>query len=237
MLSSAKKSVPTLKQFIQPYFIEIAPNGAVTAACARLGTIDTFSPSRITIPRSLDLSVYKPGSRSFLIRWTPAVKKRSAGARRKLSEKDGLLLADLIKYVSDFIVSTDTKYQIMQRNKAAEKCYRISARHAIGRNFRELISYEYVNSTQAKAECLFIERGYWDGATVYLSPTGKKSYLLCSVRTSGMAGETSSVSWPLIRTSRKTNGRKKGSYASRQQLTMLGRDQHHGYKFPGKAIN
>src|SRR5665213_3668282 len=35
MLSSAKKSVPTIKQFVQPYFIQIAPSGAITAVCER----------------------------------------------------------------------------------------------------------------------------------------------------------------------------------------------------------
>jgi PAS domain S-box-containing protein len=248
MLSSAKKSVPTLKQFIQPYFIEIAPDGAIAATCTRfvtileknniynhlgknivelflqLGTLDTkfdtSSLSRTAIPRSIDLSVNRPGSRSFLIRWTPtpanepveggwqftgvrihmdiaaivpgivpttipviSAKKRSAGTQRKAIKKHGLFLADLVKYVSDIIVSTDTQFQIMQWNKAAEKCYGISARHAIGKNFRELISYEYVNSTQQEAERSFLERGYWEGETVYLSPNGKKSYLLCSVRT------------------------------------------------------
>jgi PAS domain S-box-containing protein len=35
MLSSAKGSVPTVKQFVQPYFIQIAPSGAIAAACER----------------------------------------------------------------------------------------------------------------------------------------------------------------------------------------------------------
>src|SRR5450631_306377 len=35
MLSSAKKSVPTIKQFVQPYFIWIAPTGALAAVCNR----------------------------------------------------------------------------------------------------------------------------------------------------------------------------------------------------------
>ena len=75
MLSSAKKSVPTLKQFIQPYFIEIAPDGAITATCTRSVTIleknNIYNHLGTTVPRSIDLSVNRPGSRSFLIRWTP----------------------------------------------------------------------------------------------------------------------------------------------------------------------
>jgi signal transduction histidine kinase len=99
MLSSAKKSVPTPKQFVQPYFIEIAPDGAIMAVCPRfsnllqknslpghlekkvtdvflqLGDLDSkFDPAdlfRTTLPISFDLSVNKPGIRPFIIRWTP----------------------------------------------------------------------------------------------------------------------------------------------------------------------
>jgi signal transduction histidine kinase len=99
MLSSAKKSVPTPKQFVQPYFIEIAPDGAIMAVCPRfsnllqknslssylekkvtdvflqLGDLDSkFEPadlSRMTLPISFDLSVNKPCIRPFVIRWTP----------------------------------------------------------------------------------------------------------------------------------------------------------------------
>lgn len=222
--------MPTLKQFIQPYFIEIAPDGAITATCTRFATIleknniynplgkniielflqlgtldttfDTSSFSRIAIPRSIDLSVNRPGFRSFLVRWTPtpanepveggwqftgvrihmdtrafvpviSAKKRSASSQRKSIKKDGLFLADLVKYSSDIIVSTDTPFQIIQWNKAAEKCNAISARHAIGKNFRELIKYEYVNSTQQEAKRLFFEQGYWEVETVYLPLTEK----------------------------------------------------------------
>ena len=96
MLSSAKKSVPTIKQFIQPYFIEIAPDGVVIAACARftailqkrgiynfleqelsdifaqLGGCDPLLPSgfRKDPPSVIDLSVNGQHSKPFTIRWT-----------------------------------------------------------------------------------------------------------------------------------------------------------------------
>ncbi len=98
MLSSAPKSVPTTKQFRQPYFMDIAPDGAILATCARFGALlkkrnipgflgsnflETFSllgkiePPVSTdlfkygLPRAIDLSIQWPGAKSFIIRWIP----------------------------------------------------------------------------------------------------------------------------------------------------------------------
>src|SRR5258708_8063908 len=98
MLSSAPKSVPTTKQFRQPYFMDIAPDGAIESTCARfdallkrrgihnfLGTnvLELFprlgktepllTPENIKhgLPRIIDLPVQVPGAKSFIIRWIP----------------------------------------------------------------------------------------------------------------------------------------------------------------------
>jgi PAS domain S-box-containing protein len=98
MLSSAKKSVPTIKQFIQPYFIEIAPDGAIKAVCARFTSLlqkrnnypilqrklsEVFSrlgkptplipsdPEKEGLPEIIDLAINWPGAKPFIIRWTP----------------------------------------------------------------------------------------------------------------------------------------------------------------------
>ncbi|HWB94913.1 MAG TPA: hypothetical protein VG605_23825, partial [Puia sp.] len=39
MLSSAPKSVPTTKQFRQPYFMDIASDGAVLSTCHRFAAL------------------------------------------------------------------------------------------------------------------------------------------------------------------------------------------------------
>src|SRR6202012_504234 len=98
MLSSAQKSVPTTKQFRQPYFMDITPDGAIQSTCARFAAllkrrniynflgcnvVEVFSrlgrtdpvltPDHFVsgLPRSIDLSVQTPGSKSFIIRWVP----------------------------------------------------------------------------------------------------------------------------------------------------------------------
>ena len=98
MLSSAPKSVPTTKQFRPPYFMDIAPDGAIESTCARfaavlkrrnihnflganvleifarLGKTDpilTPESIKFSLPRIIDLSVQAPGAKSFIIRWIP----------------------------------------------------------------------------------------------------------------------------------------------------------------------
>ena len=96
MLSSAPKSVPTREQFIQPYFIEIASDGAIKATCARFATVlkkrniyeflgknilEIFRQSgKLTpelphhfpeeaLPEVMDLSISGSGTKPYLIRW------------------------------------------------------------------------------------------------------------------------------------------------------------------------
>ena len=177
MLSSAKKSVPTLKQFVQPYFIEIAPDGAIMAACPRitnilhknsiynyiekniidvflqLGTLnDEFKPADLSgdkavRPISFDLSVNKPGARPLTIRWTPTPANTPEDGRRQLT---GIKIGIAEPLSTDIVIATDLDGLVMHWNKAAEKCCGISARHAIGRQLGRLISYEYIDATGMK---------------------------------------------------------------------------------------
>lgn len=98
MLSSASKSVPTTKQFRQPYFMDIGADGAVLSTCNRLaallkrrkvtqflgrnilevfsalGKIDpALSPDifKQGLPETIDVAVQDPGSPLFTIRWLP----------------------------------------------------------------------------------------------------------------------------------------------------------------------
>ena len=107
MLSSAKKSVPTIKQFIQPYFIEIAPDGAIIAVCARftallqkreiyifpeqdlfrvfaqLGKTDPLLSTDLSkdgLPQIIDLSLNGPDTKPFIIRWTSTPVFNSGGS-------------------------------------------------------------------------------------------------------------------------------------------------------------
>jgi PAS domain S-box-containing protein len=90
--------------------------------------------------------------------------------------------AGLAKYVSDIIIATDLKDSIIYWNKAAEKFYGIPIQQAIGQPFRALIRFEYSQATEEEVEKNFREKGFWDGETINISGSGKKSYLISSIR-------------------------------------------------------
>lgn len=99
MLSSAQKSVPTTKQFRQPYFMDIAPDGAILSTCARFATLvnkqnlpellginflHVFSHLGKVAPAiapelfgsvpcgTIDVFIQEPGIKPFVIRWIAA---------------------------------------------------------------------------------------------------------------------------------------------------------------------
>ena len=177
---------------------------------ARLGrTEPVLTPDvfRHGLPGAIDLTLQGPGSRSFIIRWIPTPKYNldtHAGGwqltgpkiytdlspdnndrRRQASGDDHFLpetAASLIKQVSDIIVTTDLEDRIVYWNNAAEKFYQVPARMAIGQSLRQLIQYEYLDTTEEEAYKTLRERGIWEGEATYVSSDGKKSYLICSIR-------------------------------------------------------
>ena len=78
MLSSAQKSVPTTKQFRQPYFMDIAPDGVILSTCSRVAALlERRNTLHYDIPASMatgqsirDLIPYdlsSAGKKSYLI--------------------------------------------------------------------------------------------------------------------------------------------------------------------------
>ena len=233
MLSSAPKPVPTIKQFRQPYFMDIAPDGVILSTCnrfagllkrrnihnflgnntlevfSRLGRLDSTLNSSIFIqglPQKIDLSVGGAVARPFTIRWIPTPRygletdqdgwqltgvkiytdtstatALTATAPRTTPEEMPIP-PGLIKQVSDIIVTTDLEDRIVYWNNAAEKFYNIPSRQAIGQSLRQIIRYEYHDTTEAVALLTLREKGFWEGEASYISSDGKKSYLICSIR-------------------------------------------------------
>ena len=201
MLSSAQKSVPTTKQFRQPYFMDIAPDGAVLSTCARfaallkkrdivdflgshfsvifsrLGKIDPLtSPDlfRHGLSKTIDLSIQWPGAKSFVIRWIPT-------PRYAMEAHSGgwqLTGTKVYQEISDILITTDLEDRIVYWNEIAEKFYGIPSHIALGQSHRQLIPYRYVNTTERDVYQTLCATGYWEGETTYVSGDGKKSYLI-----------------------------------------------------------
>jgi PAS domain S-box-containing protein len=173
----------------------------------QLGRVEpglTHESIRQGLPGTLDLTIQAPGVKPFVIRWiaTPGYPPNPHGggwqltglkiyagtfpeAERRRPAIDPSLpeaAASLIKQVSDIIITTDLEHRIIYWNNAAERFYNIPAAMAIGQSLRELIHYDYLNTTADAAYDVLSERGIWEGEATYLSSAGKKSYLICSIR-------------------------------------------------------
>ncbi|WP_188934884.1 sensor histidine kinase [Puia dinghuensis] len=174
----------------------------------RLGKTDTpLTPGlfRQGLPGTIDLRVQGPGSKCFIIRWIPTPRytpaaggwqltglkilakafSESTDRRHTFPEMEPSLpesAANLIKQVSDIIVTTDLEDRIIYWNNAAEKFYNIPSHMAIGQSLRQLVHYDYLDTTEDEAYKTLREKGIWEGEASYVSSAGKKSYLICSIR-------------------------------------------------------
>jgi PAS domain S-box-containing protein len=206
MLSSAKRSVPTSKQFRQPYFMDIAPDGAVLSACdrfalllakngipdftghhflrlfSRIGTIDQdgiTDRQQESSPKSIDLFVQSPDTRSFIIRWIMAPQY---GVDPK---EGGWQLTGTKIYTQespDILITADPEGRVVSWNHAAERFYQLSSGNAIGQSLAELTRMGYVGTTGDQVSKMLLDAGFWEGTTTYLSQDGKMSYLITAIR-------------------------------------------------------
>ncbi len=108
MLSSANQSVPTVKQFVQPYFIQIAPGGAIRGVCepfeelindfsigdyleinivdvfSRLGILHTAPNTGFFDPKFFPFPLPLSSTWFCLRRMTPTLLSRSGGSVRPM---------------------------------------------------------------------------------------------------------------------------------------------------------
>lgn len=184
-----------IRNFIGSSLLDVFP---------RLGRTEPgLSPELIRkgMPGAIDLALQGPG-RACIIRWVaipcypPDIQGgwQLTGLRMYTEAYPGSgwrpptgptlpeAAAILIKQVSDIIITTDVEHRIIYWNDAAERFYDIPAPLAIGQSFRELIHYDYLNTTEEEVYAALRERGIWEGEATYVSSAGKKSYLICSIR-------------------------------------------------------
>ena len=160
---------------------------------------------RYGLPETIDLAVEVPRSRSFIIRWLPTpryevdihpggwqftglkfytdTQEYETGLSYPASATEEIAISSgLVKQVSDIIVTTDLEDRIVYWNNAAEKFYAIPSRMAIGQPLRQLIRYDYLETTEDVAYNTLRDKGFWEGEVSYISEDGKKSYLISSIR-------------------------------------------------------
>ena len=106
----------------------------------------------------------------------------SINGTKKTGFSYGYPLTSITETILNGFFTMDRNWTVTYWNKAAEKFYGIPARLAIGQHFRDLVRYEYGNTTWEEVKKIFQEKGFWDGEAIYVSGNGKKSYLISSIR-------------------------------------------------------
>jgi PAS domain S-box-containing protein len=99
----------------------------------------------------------------------------------KMAEEKIHFQAGLIENASDVIISTDVDFNVITWNKRAEEIYDITAKEAVTKNIRGLLSYDFLNATSNEAEKKLQEQGIWQGEVLHKKPNGECIYLLCMV--------------------------------------------------------
>ncbi|HEU0064557.1 MAG TPA: PAS domain S-box protein, partial [Flavisolibacter sp.] len=97
---------------------------------------------------------------------------------QKLKEEQLGYQATILDNVSDIIITYDMDNHIETWNHAAEDYYSISATDAIGKKLNQLISINYINSSEEQELHELKRTGFWKGEKSFLNSKGETCYLL-----------------------------------------------------------
>lgn len=87
-------------------------------------------------------------------------------------------LAHLVEQTSDVLTAADINYKPLTWNKAAEKVYGLKAEQVIGRELKDLLDFNYHNTTREDVRRLINEEGEWRGEVSFTRPTDQKKITL-----------------------------------------------------------
>lgn len=88
------------------------------------------------------------------------------------------LLALLVEETSDVLTAADIDYKPITWNRASERIYGLKAEEVIGRDIREFISIDYLDSTREEVRETIKSKGEWRGEASFVRPTDKKTVTL-----------------------------------------------------------
>lgn len=207
MLSSANKSGPTIKPFIQPYFIEIAPDGAVISFCSRFnallhkkGVYDVY-PGKNIAQVFLQL-----GGLPDMIRWTPTllpglpgqpanwqltgVKTSTSLSPVEITDPPGYpLVNDILESITDGFFMLDKDFCVTLWNREVERITRLSKEEMVGRNlWQKMPEWIGTETWQSFHRALdekvtvtfeqYSERsGQWLEKSIYPYPSGEGAFV------------------------------------------------------------
>jgi PAS domain S-box-containing protein len=102
--------------------------------------------------------------------------------KRKLSDDRILYQAEILKGVSDAIISADVNFIIQSWNQAAEDIYGWSEAEVLGKPFVEIVRPEYPGSSREQIVRDFANEGEFRGEVIHQRKDGEPFYVLGSVK-------------------------------------------------------
>ncbi len=99
----------------------------------------------------------------------------------KMAEEKISFQAALIENASDVIISTDVNFNVVTWNKRAEEIYGIKAKEAVSGNIRDLLSYNFLNTTSPESMQKLQQQGMWQGEVTHRKAGREDIHLLCMV--------------------------------------------------------
>ena len=100
---------------------------------------------------------------------------------RKRAEEELRYRANLLRDVSDAVISTDMDFKILSWNKAAETIYGWPADEVIGKAMGEAVPTEYPHDQGQEVRKLFLEKEHWRGEVIQKRQDGTPIHILASV--------------------------------------------------------
>ena len=100
---------------------------------------------------------------------------------RKLHEEHIRYQSNLLKNISDAIISSDLKSKIASWNQAAEALYGWEEKEVIGKPVNEILKTEYLNETAEQIRQRLLEQGLWRGEVIQKHKDGTRLYIMSSL--------------------------------------------------------
>jgi PAS domain S-box-containing protein len=100
---------------------------------------------------------------------------------RDQDDKRVLYLISLMDNITDALISTDIKFNILEWNAAAESIYGWKATEVTGHPLQEFIQTEYVDDTPEEATKVVLEQGNWRGEVTQNRKDGTRFPVMASV--------------------------------------------------------
>lgn len=100
---------------------------------------------------------------------------------QKRNEQQLHFYASVVQSISDAVIATDTQYNILSWNKAAETLYGWTQEEVLGKPASDILWYGFPYTSPDEWEEHLQTRGYWKGQVIHKRKDGTQVHIMASV--------------------------------------------------------